>query len=128
MKESPQLTEFFPVTPLELYNAWLDSNKHTAMTGGEADVSTTIGDDFSAWDGYIWGKNIELLEGEKIVQTWRTTEFAEDDDDSQLEIIFKPTAKGTELTLIHTHIPQGQTQYYQGWIDHYFTPMKEYFG
>jgi hypothetical protein len=34
---------------------------------------------------------------------------------------------GCELTLIHTNIPEAQTQYKQGWIDNYFTPMKNYF-
>jgi hypothetical protein len=32
------------------------------------------------------------------------------------------------MTLKHTDIPPGQADGYQeGWIDYYFTPMKEYF-
>jgi hypothetical protein len=31
------------------------------------------------------------------------------------------------LTLIHNNIPKGQSDYEQGWINHYFEPMKTYF-
>jgi hypothetical protein len=34
---------------------------------------------------------------------------------------------GTEFIIEHSNIPEGQTQYKQGWKDHYFTPMKNYF-
>jgi hypothetical protein len=35
---------------------------------------------------------------------------------------------GTRITFRHTDIPEGQSaRYEQGWIDHYFRPMKEYF-
>ena len=96
------------------------------MTGGAAQCSITVGDTFSAWDGYITGKNLELVENKKIVQTWRTTEFDETDEDSILSIEFITIQNGTEFILTHTNIPQGQTQYKQGWIDHYFSPMKEF--
>jgi hypothetical protein len=34
---------------------------------------------------------------------------------------------GTEITLHHTAIPDGQSGYEQGWRDNYFDPMREYF-
>lgn len=128
MKESFQLKETFNTPVATLYAAWLNSEIHSEMTGGEAECNPIIGGSFSAWDGYIWGKNIELKKNEKILQSWRTTEFQEDDQDSTLTIEFKSIGEKTELVLIHTNIPEGQTQYKQGWIDHYFTPMKSFFG
>lgn len=129
MKESCTLTETFDAKPSEIYHAWLDSDGHTRMTGGAAEGSKEVGEAFTAWDGYITGTNVDLIPGEKIVQIWRTTEFSEDDEDSILTIQLREVSEGsTELTLIHTNIPEGQTQYEQGWIDHYFIPMKEYFG
>lgn len=127
MKESIKLKEVFKVEPSVIFSAWLNSEKHTKMTGGEASCSNVVGDSFTAWDGYISGRNLELIENEKIVQSWRTTEFDESDEDSKLTILLSKTSEGTELTLIHTNIPEGQTQYRQGWIDHYFTPMRNYF-
>ncbi len=127
MKESFELTEIFRVSPTELYAAWLDGDVHGQMTGGEAECSEREGDSFSTWDGYIWGKNLELVPNQKIVQSWRTSEFDEADADSILSIKLKELPDGTEFCLQHTNIPEGQTQYKKGWVDHYFTPMKAYF-
>lgn len=127
MKESFELKENFNTSPNVIYEAWLCSDHHTNMTGGGAKCSKQINEDFTAWNGYISGKNIELIENQRIVQAWRSSEFDENDEDSILIITLKETNEGTELTLTHTNIPTGQTQYKQGWIDHYFTPMKAYF-
>ena len=127
MKESVLHIVHFATTPEELYKAWLDSEQHSAMTGGEAECSDQVGADFTTWDGYITGKNLELEPNKRILQNWRTVEFNEEDEDSILEVLFESKEGGTELKLIHTHIPEGQTQYEQGWIDSYFSPMREYF-
>jgi uncharacterized protein YndB with AHSA1/START domain len=114
--------------PIEdVFTAWLDSEKHSAMTGGEAVVSNQTGDSFSAWDGYITGKNLEIKPYEKIVQSWRTSDFEKSEPDSRLEILFKTAQEGTKLILIHSSLPPHGTQYEQGWIDNYFIPIKEYF-
>jgi activator of HSP90 ATPase len=117
----------FPAKRKQLYKAWLNSKKHTAMTGGEAKVSKKIGASFSAWDGYIQGINLVLEPKKRIVQNWRTSEFEENEENSQVEILFKKVKKGTEVKIIHTNLPAHGEQYRQGWIDHYFTPMMEYF-
>lgn len=127
MKERVEHKETFKVEPSELYHAWLDSEKHGEMTGGEADCTDIVGGNFTTWDGYICGKNVELVENEKIVQTWRTSEFQEDDEDSHLTISFHKITDGTEMVLSHSNIPEGQTQYEKGWVDNYFVPMKRFF-
>jgi len=128
MKETLELKESFSVKPSVIYKAWLDSDTHTNMTGGEAHCGNQVGDTFTAWDGYITGKNLELTPNKEIVQAWRTSEFDESDEDSKLTVRLVEIENGTEMTLIHTNIPEGQTQYKQGWVDHYFEPMKKYFG
>ena len=117
----------FPVSAEKIYAAWLKGDEHTKMTGAGATGSAETGSEFSAWDGYIYGRNIELLANKKIVQAWRTTDFAEKDDDSQIEITLSETETGCELMLTHTHIPNGQPDYKKGWQDYYFFPMKNYF-
>ena len=128
MEQVFEISATFSVEPEVIYSAFLDSEIHTAMTGGSANCSDKENEEFSAWDGYISGKNLKLVEGKEIVQSWRTTEFKDTDDDSQLTIKLEPKNGVTELTLIHSNIPEGQSKYKQGWEDHYFTPMKEYFG
>ena len=72
------LTTTIPASPEEIYQAWLDSLAHSEMTGGAANMSEQIGAEVSAWDGYISGRNLELVPGERIVQSWRTSEFADE--------------------------------------------------
>jgi activator of HSP90 ATPase len=121
------VSETFPATPRAVYDAWLDGRRHSEMTGGAASGSAKVGTPFTAWDGYIRGRNLELETGRRIVQSWRTTEFGDDDPDSKITLTLKPVDGGTKLILLHTNIPDGQGGYKQGWIDHYFVPMKEYF-
>lgn len=128
MKESVHIKKVFNVSAETLYNAWLDSNTHTEMTGGEAVCSKVMNAKHTAWDEYIWGENIELVEHKKIVQTWRTIEFDEDDEDSILTLEFNALSDDScEFVLNHTNIPVGQTQYENGWVDNYIEPMMDYF-
>ncbi len=127
MKNSFKISQKFPVSPFEVYEAWLNSEKHSSMTGGQAHCSDRIGESFSAWDGYISGRNEFLIENKEIIQSWRTTEFAESDEDSKLVIRLEEIAEGCLLSLEHSNIPDGQPDYELGWINHYFNPMKRYF-
>ncbi|MFD2726803.1 SRPBCC domain-containing protein [Hyunsoonleella rubra] len=123
------LKSTFNTTAKELYLSWLNSEKHSKMTGGLAECSENIGERFTAWDGYIWGKNLELEPFHRIVQSWRTTQFGDYEKDSQIEILLKEIKDGqTELILIHTNLPESGEHYKKGWKDHYFEPIKAFFG
>ena len=123
-----EVSAVIPASPIEVYKAWLDSKSHSQMTGGKAKVSAKVGESFQAWDGYITGKNLILEPGKRIVQSWRTSEFKDSEEDSQIELSLEPVKKGTKLTLRHTNLPANGEQYEQGWVDNYFDPMKAYFG
>jgi uncharacterized protein YndB with AHSA1/START domain len=123
-----ELTCELTAPPEAVYAAWLSTKGHTEMTGAEAEVSDKVGAEFSAWDGYISGRNLELVPGQKIVQAWRTTEFTDDDPDSVLTIELTPIKTGTRLKLSHSGAPDGQTSYEEhGWREFYFEPMEIYF-
>ena len=123
-----KLTTTIPASAQDIYDAWLDSLAHTEMTGAEAIQSDQLGAEVAAWDGYISGRNLELVPGERIVQSWRTTEFTDEHADSIITVTLEDTADGTLLTLRHTNVPADQTSYEQGgWQEHYFEPMQEYF-
>jgi len=122
-----EVSDVIPVTPEAVYHAWLNTEEHGRMTGGSAQVSAVVGDTFEAWDGYIQGKNLELESPIRILQSWRTSEFEDSEEDSLLEVLFTPEGKETRVTIWHSNLPKHGMQYKQGWVDSYFTPMKEYF-
>lgn len=122
-----EISDLIPALPEVVFNAWLNSDEHSQMTGGQAKVSAIVGETFEAWDGYIHGKNLELESPRRILQNWRTSEFDESEEDSLLEILFKSEGKGTRITILHSNLPEHGMQYQQGWIDAYFDPMKEYY-
>lgn len=122
------VSDTIPASPAEIYQAWLSSEGHTAMTGGEANCSDQVGGEFDVWDGYISGTNIELEQDRRIVQAWRTSQFSDSEPDSQVEITLKAVDGGTLVTLHHTSVPDDGDHYRGGWEDHYFNPMKEHFG
>ena len=129
MTESLRLSTTLPISPEQVYLAWLDSQEHARFTGSPAEIDPQVGGKFSAWDGYIQGQTLELEPCRRILQTWRTTDFPEAAPDSRLEVLIEPVEHGSKLTLIHTEIPDGQAEEYrQGWEDYYFGPMQEYFG
>ncbi|EKD75971.1 MAG: hypothetical protein ACD_43C00265G0001 [uncultured bacterium] len=122
------LSTTLPAKPQQIYSAWLSGAKHTAMTGGKATGCAKVGAKFTAWNGYIWGKYVKLTKDKQIVQTWRTGEFADKDPDSILTITLAKTKTGTKLTLKHVGTPKTQeASYRDGWKEHYFEPMQEYF-
>ncbi len=122
------MSAMIPAEPAVVYAAWLSTKGHTAMTGSRAKASARLGATFTAWDGYIRGRNLELTAVTLIVQSWRTTEFAEDAPDSRLEVHLEAEGRGTRLTLRHTDLPPGEAATYrQGWKEFYFDPMKRHF-
>jgi activator of HSP90 ATPase len=128
MADSFEVSTLIPARPEQIFNAWLDGTEHSAFTGSKASGEAKIGSKFTAWDGYISGTNLELEPYHRIVQAWRTTEFPTETPDSRLEILLEAVDMDTKVTLIHTNLPEGQGQdYYQGWLDYYFEPLKTHF-
>src|SRR5262245_19426767 len=66
------VSDVIPASPQEIYDAWLDSEGHAQITGGQpARISASEGAEFMAWNGYISGRNLKLEPGRRIVQAWR---------------------------------------------------------
>ncbi len=127
-KEALRVSTTIPVAPTTLYFAWLNSEQHSAMTGGKAKIEPELGSKFTAWDNYITGKLITLDLGRRIIMSWRTTDFPRDAGDSRVEVHLEALGGSTRLTILHTDIPEGQAERYRsGWNEHYFDPMRHYF-
>ena len=128
MKNEFTLTVTIHAKAEKIYNAWLSTEGHSAITGSPAKVDGTVNGDFTAWDGYIWGMFLELEPNHRILQAWRTAEFPSEAEDSIVEILLEEDHGKTKLTLNHSNMPEDQTDGYKsGWEDFYFKPMKKFF-
>jgi activator of HSP90 ATPase len=117
-----------PATPEQVYEAFVDAKKHSAFTGSKATCNPKVGGKFTAWDGYISGKNVELEKGKKIVQEWITTDWPQGYLPSRLELTFKRIKSGTEILMVQSNVPEEQAnELAEGWNEFYWRPLKEYF-
>ena len=115
-------------TPTKAYEAFLDPKKHGEFTGSPATGTKKVGTRFTAWDGYIEGKILELEKGKKIVQEWTTSEWPAGYPPSILTLTFRSKGTKTELTMVHSKVPVEQVKMYsEGWVSSYWNPLKDYF-
>jgi uncharacterized protein YndB with AHSA1/START domain len=115
-------------SPKEVYDAYVDPKKHSEFIGSKATGKAVVGGKYTAWDGYIFGKYLELDDGKRVVQEWTSTDFPKGSDPSRLELCFNKVPTGTELVMVHSNVPEEQAdEAAEGWIEWYWNPLKEYF-
>jgi len=120
-----QTVVFKNASPREVYDLIIDSRKHTSLSREKAVISKRVGGKFSAWNGHLTGFNLVLKPGEKIVQAWRATGWWPDHYSIAI-FDFQKVAAGTKLTFTQIGIPPHRySGHYRGWIETYWTPMKE---
>jgi activator of HSP90 ATPase len=118
-------TATFRASPAAVYEMLMDSQKHTSLSGMKAQISRKTGGAFSAWGGHLTGFNLALKPGEKIVQAWRATGWWPDHYSVAIFDIQK-TQSGSKLKFTQIGIPPDRySGHYRGWIETYWTPMKE---
>ena len=121
-------TVVIPASPKEVYAAYVDPKKHGEFTGSKATGKPVVGGKYTAWDGYIFGKFLELEEGKRVVQEWTTTDWEDGYKASKLELTFCEVAEGTKIVMVHSNVPKAQEdEIAEGWTEFYWNPLKEYF-
>jgi activator of HSP90 ATPase len=112
----------------ELYDMYLDSREHTKLTGNNtAKISSKEGTPFSIYDGFSWGKNLQLVKDKLIVQSWRASDWKKTDIDSTLILSFEQNNIDTVITMIHANVPDNQAAALKnGWNEFYWKPWKKY--
>ena len=115
-------------SPKQVYDAYVDPKKLAEFTGSEAEGKPVVGGKFTAWDGHIFGRYLELEDGQRVVQEWSTTDWVEGYSASRLELTFKAVSGGTELCMVHSYVPKEKAdELAEGWLDFYWNPLKDYF-
>jgi activator of HSP90 ATPase len=127
MTRAIQQSIVLKASPEELFDTFLDSRKHTAATGMPAKVSRRTGGAFSAFGGKILGRTLMTVPGKMIVQSWRASQWKDEDLDSILVLRFSKAPGGGRIDLVHAGVPEhdhkGVTE---GWPTFYWKPWKAY--
>jgi len=115
----------FKANPHEVYEALMDSKKHAKFTGSVVKISRNVGGKFSVYGGDIQGINLELVPDQKIVQSWRYSDWPEGHY-SKATFSLREVPVGTRLIFNQTGVPEEfHDDIKQGWHDYYWEPMKE---
>jgi activator of HSP90 ATPase len=111
--------------PAEVYAAITNPFTIELWSGYPAVMEPTEGFEFSIFDGDISGKNISLVENEKLVQHWY---FGDVSDDSIVTIQLAPHEQGTRVNLEHTNVPdEDLDEFEEGWKVYYWGAIKDFF-
>ena len=116
-------------TKEQIYDMWLNSKKHSKLIGATAVTSNKVGGKISIWDGYITGKNLELIQDYKIVQLLRFDYDDWDEDHfSKFTLKFKRKSSGKiQIVINHSQIPKAYTkEISDGWKKYYWDKLKLY--
>jgi activator of HSP90 ATPase len=125
MKNISQIV-LIPAAPNEVYESLMNEKKHAGFTGAAAKIDNRVSGEFEVWDGYATGRNIELIPGKKIVQTWRASDWPEGQE-SEITIELSEKDGQTELKFNQKNIPDDfAADVEQGWQDFYWQPMIQY--
>ena len=121
-------TVTLPGPPEAVYRALMTTKGHAAFTGAPARISPRVGGTFTAWDGYIHGKNLKLVPGKRIEQTWRPSEEGWPSDHfSTVTFVLAKSPEGTRLTFTHAKVPAEHVAHLSsGWKESYWDPLRAY--
>jgi len=111
----------------QLYELYMDSKKDSVATGAPAKISAKEGEKYSVHNGYISGKNLQLIKNRLIVQIWRAQGWDKSDADSTFIIYLEPKGNDVVLYATHANVPDKHAaSITKGWHNHYWKPWKKY--
>ena len=104
--------------------------KSGGMKTGAAPVaiSREAGGTFSAFGGYITGRQVELVTNERIVQVWRAGSW-DPGSYSIARFVLVESGGETKIKFDHTGFPKGQAEHLaEGWRVNYWEPLAKVLG
>ena len=112
-------------TPEEVFAALTNPFTIELWSGYPAVMEATEGFEFSIFDGDIAGRNIHVIENERLVQEWY---FGESAEESIVTITLKKHEVGTRVMLEHTNVPdETAEELEEGWTNYYWGAIKDFF-
>lgn len=116
----------FEAPPARVYEALASSSHHAKMTGEPADIGAKAGDAWTAYGGKISGRQIEVVAGKRIVQSWRAGNWPEGHHTLvRFEVL--PDGDGTKLVLDHDALLEEHVAHIDGgWEKMYWEKLRAY--
>ena len=91
-------------------------------SGYPAVMDTTVGTEFSLWEGDITGVNLEIITNKLLVQEWF---FGEEEHKSIVKLELKKRLNKTLIKLHHSNIPvEVYDEITEGWKEYYLGSIK----
>ena len=100
----------------------------TGMVKGTkpAEISREVGGAFALFGGYIFGRQLELVPNERIVQAWRVGSW-EPGIFSIARFALVEQGSGTKIVFDHMAFPKGDAEHLAaGWKMNYWEPMEKF--
>jgi activator of HSP90 ATPase len=103
-----------------------DAMKSLDISSHPARISREPGGTFSLFGDYIIGRQIELVENQRIVQAWRVASW-EPGIFSIARFELKEQGTSTKLVFDHAGFPSGTAEHLAaGWHAHYWEPLEKF--
>jgi uncharacterized protein YndB with AHSA1/START domain len=123
-----QKVSFRNASAADLFDIYMDAERHSAAIGAPVSVKREPGSAFTAFGrNGIKGKTLHVVPGQLIVQTWRSNAFTKSDPDSIMTLAFSDTDRGGQIDLFHANIPARLFENTNvGWKTMYWPRWREY--
>ncbi len=113
--------------PAEVYAVLADADALSALSGMSGVPGRSAGEEFSAFDGNVTGRQIELVPGQRLVQAWRFPQFASGTY-SMVSFTLTAEAGGTRLVIEQHGEPDDWHDHIDAnWPTFYLTPLENHF-
>jgi len=121
-----------PASAAEVYELLADASALSALSRMSGAGGRAAGEEFSAFDGHVTGRQVELVPGAMLVQAWRFPVW-EAGLYTIVRFTLEATATGTRLSIDQRGEPDGpdalgchsswRDHLDEGWLMFYLTPL-----
>ena len=136
--ESIHQEPYFKASRKRVYEALVDAKQFDKIThlseamgsmasgGAPTEISSEVGGAFALFGGHIFGRHIELVPNERIVQAWRVQGWPPGVY-SIVKFDLTEVGSGARIVFDHTGFPKGLAEHLAaGWKAHYWEPLEKF--
>ncbi len=126
---SLSMTVTLHAEPARVFRALTNAKAIRQWSGQAGNVAARIGGKFEMFDGWVRGRVLAYQEGKALAYTWLPDDWSGGAKPSIVRFAFSRTKSGTRIVLKHSGFPdrQQKKEHQDGWTEHVFDPLKEYF-